>query len=221
MSNQNNIETSELIERYLQYKLVVQERSEKTVDEYRLDLRQFFRFLIAKKRRIDTESDEYEKISIEEVDADFVRGITSTDILEFLAFERNRRSNQPSARARKLSAIKSFFKYMTVHEKVLEKNIAADVESPKLKKTLPKYLTEEESIELLRAIADDKNSKSRARDYCMITLFLNCGMRLSELVGINLSDISTDLSSLRVVGKGNKERIVYLNEACRHAIAER
>ena len=220
MSNQNNIETSELIERYLQYKLVVQERSEKTVDEYRLDLRQFFRFLIAKKRRIDTESDEYEKISIEEVDADFVRGITSTDILEFLAFERNRRSNQPSARARKLSAIKSFFKYMTVHEKVLEKNIAADVESPKLKKTLPKYLTEEESIELLRAIADDKNSKSRARDYCMITLFLNCGMRLSELVGINLSDISTDLSSLRVVGKGNKERIVYLNEACRHAIAE-
>ena len=220
MSNEKRIETSELIERYLSYKLVVQERSEKTVDEYRLDLRQFFRFLVAKKRKISTESDEYEELSIEEVDEEFVKGVTSRDILEFLAFERNKRANQPSARARKLSAIKSFFKYTTVHERITEKNVAADIESPKLKKSLPKYLTEEESIDLLTAVAEDKNSKSRTRDFCIITLFLNCGMRLSELVGIDLTDISSDLSSLRVVGKGNKERMVYLNDACRRALAE-
>ena len=220
MAKHSNIETSELIERYLSYKLVVQERSQKTVDEYRLDLRQFFRFLIARRDGIPADSEEYENLSIEEVDGEFVKRITSRDILEFLTFERNERDNQPSARARKLSAIKSFFKYLTVHEHIMEKNVAADVESPKLKKALPKYLTEEESIELLRAVADDKNSRSRPRDYCMITLFLNCGMRLSELVGINFSDIARDLSSLRVVGKGNKERIIYLNDACRAAITD-
>ncbi len=220
MSKHSNIETSELIERYLQYKLVVQERSQKTVDEYRLDLRQFFRFLIAKRRGIPTYSEEYDNISIEEVDEEFVKSVTSREIFEFLAFERNERDNQPSARARKLSAIKSFFKYLTVHEHILDKNIAADIESPKLKKSLPKYLTEQESIDLLHAVAEDKNSRSRIRDYCMITLFLNCGMRLSELVGINFSDISRDITSLRVVGKGNKERIVYLNDACRTAISE-
>lgn len=220
MSNEERVETSELIEKYLQYKLVVQERSEKTVDEYRLDLRQFFRYLVARKHGLRPDSEECENISIAEVDADFVRGVTSRDILEFLAFERNTKANQPSARARKLSAIRSFFKYITVHERITEKNIAADIESPKLKKSLPKFLTEEESIALLTAVAEDKNSRSRTRDFCMITLFLNCGMRLSELVGINLSDISTDLSSLRVTGKGNKERIVYLNGACRRALAE-
>ena len=220
MSNEGRVETSELIEKYLQYKLVVQERSEKTVDEYRLDLRQFFRFLVAKRHGLPTDGDEFEKISIEEVDADFVRGINSRDILEFLTFERNARANQPSARARKLSAIKSFFKYITVHEHITEKNIAADIESPKLKKSLPKYLTEKESIDLLTAVAEDKTSKSRTRDFCIITLFLNCGMRLSELVGINLSDIASDLGSLRVTGKGNKERMIYLNGACQRAIAE-
>ena len=220
MAKHSNIETSELIERYLSYKLVVQERSQKTVDEYRLDLRQFFRFLIAKRDGIPTDGEEYENLSIEEVDGEFVKRITSRDVLEFLAFERNERDNQPSARARKLSAIKSFFKYLTVHEHITEKNVAADVESPKLKKALPKYLTEEESVELLRAVADDKSSRSRPRDYCMITLFLNCGMRLSELVGINFSDIARDLSSLRVVGKGNKERMIYLNDACKAAITD-
>jgi len=220
VAKRSNIETSELIERYLGYKLVIQERSQKTVDEYRLDLRQFFRYIIAKRNRIPTGGDEFDSISICEVDEQFVRGITSREILEFLAFERNERDNHPSARARKLSAIKSFFKYLTVHEHIIEKNIAADIESPKLKKSLPKYLSEQESIDLLRAVADDKNSRSRTRDYCMITLFLNCGMRLSELVGINLSDIASDLTSLRVVGKGNKERIVYLNDACRAAITD-
>lgn len=220
MSNEKRIETSELIERYLSYKLVVQERSEKTVDEYRLDLRQFFRFVVAKRHGVMTDSDEYENLSIEEVDEAFVKTVSARDILEFLTYERNKRDNQPSARARKLSAIKSFFKYITVHERITEKNVAADIEGPKLKKALPKFLTEEESIELLRAVAEDKHSHSRVRDYCMITLFLNCGMRLSELVGINLSDIATDMTSLRVVGKGNKERMVYLNSACTNALAE-
>lgn len=220
MSNSERIETSPLIERYLQYKLVVQERSQKTVDEYRLDLRTFFRYLIAKNRHIPLDSEEMNELSIEEVDEDFVKNIKSLDILEFLTFERNEKANQASARARKLSAIKSFFKYLTVHERILDKNIAADIETPKLKKALPKYLTEEESIDLLRAIAEDKTSKTKKRDFCMITLFLNCGMRLSELVGINTTDITKDMNSLRVTGKGNKERMVYLNESCQHAIKE-
>ncbi|MBQ0124880.1 MAG: tyrosine recombinase XerC [Clostridiales bacterium] len=220
MGKKNPIETSPLIEKYLTYKSAVQERTEKTVENYRVDLRVFFRYLVAKRHGIDPESDEGAEISIEEVDADFVRSVTAGDILEFIVFEKSKRGNGASARARKLSALRSFFKYTTVHEHITEKNVAADIESPKQKKSLPKFLTESESLDLLRAVANDKTSKSRARDYCMITLFLNCGMRLSELVGINLSDIATDLSSLRVLGKGRKERIIYLNGACRHALSE-
>ncbi|MCQ2770169.1 MAG: tyrosine recombinase XerC [Clostridia bacterium] len=218
MTKTHTIETCPLVEKYLQYKLVIQERSQKTVDEYRLDLRTFFRYLVAKRHGYSLDEETLESLSIEEVDEDFVRGITSVDILEFLAFERNERGNMAGARARKLSAIKSFYKYLTVREHIVETNIAADIESPKLKKSLPKYLTEEESLELLKAIANDKSSKTVKRDFCMITLFLSCGMRLSELVGINTSDITKDLSSLRVTGKGNKERMVYLNDACQNAL---
>ena len=107
---------------------------------------------------------------------------------------------------------------MVATERVLEKNPAADIETPKRKNALPKHLTENESISLLTSVLDDKDAKYRERDFCILTLFLNCGMRLSELVGINLSDMDRDLRSLRVVGKGNKERIVYLNDACRDAI---
>ena len=132
----------------------------------------------------------------------------------------NVRKNLWSAKARKLSAIKAFFKYLTLKRHVLEENPAANIESPKAKKSLPKFLTLEESLHLLDTVKSDTLSRNTVRDYTIITLFLNCGMRVSELVGINLRDLDTDLKSLRVVGKGNKERMIYLNEACRASLSE-
>ncbi|MBO5007139.1 MAG: tyrosine recombinase XerC [Clostridia bacterium] len=209
---------SQIVERFLRYKLVIQGRSKKTVEEYAIDLRTFFRYMIAVRDGIDPSSDEFNKISIACVDEDFVRSIKTIDILEFMAFTANTRANASAARARKLSTIKMFFKYMTVGEKIISVNPAADIESPKQKKSLPKYLSVKESKDLLHSVVADEDSKNRDRDFCIITLFLNCGMRLSELVGISLSDMDRELRSLRVIGKGNKERIVYLNDACRSAI---
>lgn len=213
-------ETSELIERFLRYKLVIQGRSPKTVDEYHLDLKLFFRFLIARKKRIDTESEGFDKIDVSCVDEEFSRGITTLDVLEFMAYLAKERRCAASARSRKLSAIKAYFKYLSAVEKVIPKNPAVDIESPKIKKSLPKYLSLGESVALLDSVYQDEASNTKERDYCILTLFLNCGMRLSELVGINLSDIDREMKSLRVVGKGNKERIVYLNDACRAAIRD-
>lgn len=211
-------DTSPVVERFLRYKLVIQGRSPKTVEEYRLDLHTFFVYQIALRRGISPKSEEFDKITIECVDHQFIKDITTLDIMEFLVYMANERGNSTASRARKLSAIKTFFKYMVATERVLEKNPAADIETPKRKNALPKYLTEDESVGLLTTILDDKEAKYKERDFCIVTLFLNCGMRLSELCGISLSDIDRDLRSLRVVGKGNKERIVYLNDACRDAL---
>lgn len=209
---------SPVIERFLRYKLVIQGRSKKTVEEYGLDLRTFFRYLIATREGLPVEGEEFENISVACVDEEFVKSIKTVDILEFMAFTASTRSNSAASRSRKLSAIRMFFKYMTTGEKIITQNPAADIESPKKKKALPKYLSVEESHELLQSVLSDEESKNKERDYCIITLFLNCGMRLSELVGINISDIDRELRSLRVIGKGNKERIVYLNDACKSAL---
>ena len=211
-------DTSPMVERFLRYKLVIQGRSPKTVEEYRLDLHTFFVYQIALQKGISPKSEEFNNITIDCVDRRFIQDITTLDILEFLVYMANERGNSTASRARKLSAIKTFFKYMVTTERILEKNPAADIETPKRKNALPKHLSENESISLLTSVLDDKDAKYRERDFCILTLFLNCGMRLSELVGINLSDMDRDLRSLRVVGKGNKERIVYLNDACRDAI---
>ena len=211
-------DSSPIVERFLRYKLVIQGRSQKTVNEYALDLRTFFRYLIAVKKGIDPSSDEFNEISIADVDENFVKNIKTIDILEFMAFTANARDNSAAARSRKLSTLRMFFKYMTVGEKIIDVNPAADIESPRQKKSLPKYLSVNESKDLLHSVVTDEESKNRERDFCIITLFLNCGMRVSELVGISLPDIDRELRSLRVIGKGNKERIVYLNDACRSAI---
>ena len=212
-------DTSPVVERFLRYKLVVQGRSPKTVEEYRIDLHTFFRYLVATRAGISPSDESFYEVSVSHVDADFVKSVTTLDILEFLVFMANERNNSTSSRARKLSAIKMFFKYMTAVEKILDKNPAVDIESPKRKAALPKYLSENESISLLSSVLADSESHTKERDFCIITLFLNCGMRLSELVGISLSDIDRELRSLRVLGKGNKERIVYLNDACRSALS--
>lgn len=209
-----------LVREYATYKAVIQNASEKTISEYMLDLRTFFRFLKARDLNILPTSDEFETINISTVDLDYIKHITVEDIYEFLMYADQTRGNMEAAKSRKLSAIKGFFKYLTTKRMMLEENPAANIESPKRKQSLPKFLSLEESLLLLDAVKNDKASASRVRDYAIITLFLNCGMRVSELVGIDLNDVDRELRSMSVTGKGNKQRIVYLNEACREALGE-
>ena len=209
-----------LVREFASYKSVIQNASEKTISEYLLDLRTFFRFLVARDKKISPNSDEFEKIDIRHIDLNYIKNITTEDIYEFLMYADNVRGNMAAAKSRKLSSIKGFFKYLTTKRMMLEDNPAINIEAPKKKQALPKFLSLEESLELLNAVKNDKESKSTVRDYAIITLFLNCGMRVSELVGINIEDVDAKFRSLTVTGKGNKQRIVYLNEACRIALAE-
>lgn len=202
------------------YKSVIQGCSERTVTEYVLDLRTFFRFIAAKRRGISLDTEEFKKIDISTFDMDFVKSITTGDIYEFLLYAGRIRQNEWAAKARKLSSIKAFFKYYYNKQKLLPANPAADIEAPKKHSSLPKHLSLDESLSLLDSVKNDENSKTAARDYAMITLFLNCGIRLSELVTIDLRDIDKDFRSMRVTGKGAKQRIVYLNDACRTAIKD-
>ncbi len=209
-----------LVREFASYKSVIQNASEKTVSEYMLDLRTFFRFMLAREQKIEPESEEFEKIDISKIDLDYIRNITTEDIYEFLMYADNVRGNMASAKARKLSSLKGFFKYLHTKRLMIDENPAINIEAPKKKQALPKYLSMDESLLLLEAVKNDKDSKSRVRDYAIITLFLNCGMRVSELVGIDLNDVDREFRSLTVTGKGNKQRIVYLNSACREALSD-
>lgn len=207
-----------LVAEFARYKSVIQGCSPKTVNEYVLDLRTFFRYLRAKEQGIDPASEAFVELDISDIDIDDIAAITTEQVYEFLMYTSDVRANLWAAKARKLSALKAFFKFLTTKRGLLEKNPVIDIESPRPKKTLPKVLSLDESLTLLQTIAADTESKTRERDYAIVTLFLNCGMRLSELVGINVNDVDRELRSLRVLGKGNKERIVYLNDACRAAL---
>lgn len=203
------------------YKSGIENRSKLTVEEYLLDLRTFFRYMRAVKQLgLDPAAAELDSVGITEVDLDFVGSIRTEDIYEFLFYAGADRQNGWAAKARKLTAIKSFYKYLVNKRHLLEKNPAANIEAPKKEKTLPKFLSVEESLDLLNAITADTESKTLKRDYAITTLFLNCGMRLSELCGIDMRDVDSDLRSLRVIGKGAKERIIYLNTACRDALGD-
>lgn len=207
---------------FLVYHETIRGHSKNTVDEYYLDLRTFFRYLKLS-RGLVPRSTELEDISISDIDVPFISKVTLAEIYDFLGFLSRDRIKQPnsaepefgltaSSRARKIAAIRSFFKYMTVKAKLLEENPVQDLDSPKLPKTLPRYLTLEESQRLLSAV----EGSNKERDYCILCIFLNCGLRISELVGMNVNDYRGD--NLRVIGKGNKERTVYLNDACRAAL---
>ena len=211
-------EFSSDVQQFAIYKRTIQGCSEKTVNEYMLDLRTFFRYLLAIENHIEIDSDEFIKIDVSSIDAKYLSKIKTEQIYEFLFYTGDTRKNMWSAKARKLSAIKGIYKFFTVKRNYFEENPAINIESPKPKKTLPKFLSLDESLILLQAILDDPDSNTKERDYCIVTLFLNCGMRVSELVGININDIDRELRSLRVLGKGNKERIIYLNEACRNVL---
>lgn len=207
-------EMPQLVLQYAMYLRNIRGLSAKTVDEYCLDLRTFFRFMKRFKGLIDKNTP-LEEILVKDIDEDFIKGITTYDIFEFMNFVADDRNNMSSTRQRKSSSLKSFFKYLCVHEKILKENPTENLTPPKKKKALPHFLSLEQSIELLNAV----DGPDRERDYCILVLFLNCGMRLSELVGINMTDVIHNNSTLRILGKGNKERIVYLNDACLSAIA--
>ncbi len=212
----------QVLKEFLVYHENIKGQSQLTISEYYLDLRMFLRFIKLMRNDMPIQT-RLEEIDIRDITVDFIREITTSDVFDFLSYLANERTPNPdspapdygispTARARKLSALKSFYKYLTVRTKQLTENPVADLEYPKLRKSLPKYLTLEQSSALLRAVS----GQNKERDYAILMLFLNCGIRRSELVGLNLTDVYED--RIRVIGKGNKERIVYFGSACRKAI---
>ena len=205
---------------YSQHMRVIKNRSVRTIEQYQNDLVLFLCFVKAKNDGLSLAPEDYVKVDISGIDAAYLSKIRSEHIYSFLSYVADERGNKAGARARKLTAIKSFFKYLTVTARLLKDNPAKDIDAPSQRPALPKFLSLEESIDLLQAVKDDPESKTKERDYAILTLFLNCGMRLSELVGLNLSDFDRELTIVRVLGKGSKERMVYLNSACKGAIQE-
>lgn len=215
-------EAPPILRDYLTYHETIKGHSKATVDEYFLDLRNFFRYLKIERGLVPHDS-ELDAIGIMDVDLDFVSRVTLAEVYAYLSFlSRDKakftraRSEEyglnAASRARKVSCIRGFYKYLTVKAKLLEENPVADLDSPRPKRSLPRYLTLEESEQLLRSV----DGMHKERDYAILCIFLNCGLRISEIAGLNLSDLRAD--HLRVLGKGNKERIVYLNDATAEAI---
>ena len=209
-----------VLREYASHLAVIKGNSEKTVCEYLLDLRTFFRYYLLSKNPSLYNEDEFEKIDISRINEEDVKSINTQFIIEYLMYTTIQRSNNTTTRMRKLSAIRSFFQYAQTRRHIIEVNPAADIDSPQKSKTLPKYLTVEESVKLLQAVKDDTYSNTVIRDYAIIALFLNTGMRLSELVGLNLDNFDTDLKKVVVLGKGSKERVIYLNDAARSAVID-
>ena len=211
-----------IIRDFLFYHETIKGHSKRTIDEYFLDLRTFFRFLKIHKNLLPADTP-FEEISIMDIDLAFVESVTISDVYEYLAFlsrDRAKHGNSKhtdfglgaAARARKIAVIRSYYKYLTLKTNQLSENPVADLDSPKLKKSLPRFLSLDESVRLL----DGVGGPNRERDFCILTIFLNCGLRISELAGLDLTDLRND--SIRILGKGNKERIVYINDACAGAI---
>lgn len=211
-----------LIKEFLVYMATIKGKSPHTAYEYFLDLRMFFRYILHNRKIVPLEMP-LEEISIKEIDINFIKTISISDAYDFLGYiaqERPRQQNSSSteyglcssSRARKVASLRAFFKYLTHKLKILDSNPMEMLDSPSQPKKLPQYLTLDDSVSLLKHI----DGTYASRDYCIITLFLNCGMRVSELANMNLQDIQGDI--LRIIGKGNKERSVYLNDACKESI---
>lgn len=203
-----------IIRDFLTYNETIRGKSSRSVEGYFIDLQNFFRYILFIRGLVDGKS-EFEEIEISPVNLELIKTITISDLYAYLVFCKNERGNNAATRARKTSTLRIFFRYMCEQTHQLESNPALMLESPKIKQSLPKHLTLENSLELLNSV-EGANQK---RDYCILTLFLNCGLRLAELCSLNIGDIKPD-GSMTVTGKGNKERLVYLNPACQAAITE-
>ncbi len=205
-------EAPEVIARFLGYLQTVKGKSPATVNEYYNDLKTFFRYIKLKRSNIDLE---FSEIDINDVNLQMIESITLTDIFEYMNYIVVHRNNNNATRARKTTSLRSFFKFLNKTTKQLKTNPIEDLETPKIPKNLPKHLTLEQSLELLSSV-DGNNYE---RDYCILTLFLNCGLRLDELVSLNYKDIRPD-NTMVVTGKGRKQRVIYLNLACQEAIKQ-
>lgn len=201
----------QLLRDFLVYHETIQSHSKRTVEEYFLDLRNFFRYIKLLRGRCPNDTP-LDLISIDDLDLDLIQSVTLTDVYAYMGFLAQDRGLNANSRARKVAAIRSFYKYIVNKAKLMSVNPVQDLDSPNIRKSLPKYLKLDETLDLL----DSVDGPNAARDYCILTLFLNCGLRISELVGLNKTDVRGD--QLRVLGKGNKERILYLNDACQRAL---
>lgn len=201
---------------FLFYIETIQGSSPNTVNGYYIDLKSFYRYIKLSsqhlpKKEFEKQLAEFESVDIYDVGLDVLKELTLSDIYEYLYFLSHERNNSPVTRSRKISSLRAFFNYLHTKVKLIDNNPTKELTLPNTKKSMPKYLNLEQAKDLLKAAFS-----LGEREYCMVTLFLNCGMRLSELVGLNLSDVKTD--SVKILGKGNKERIVYLNAACVEAL---
>ena len=207
---------SSIFDSFFMYMSNVRGRSLSTIEEYKCDLFMFSRYFLKSKGLLQKDDKQEECFS--KMNADVLKSVTSIDILEYMNYLAKDRSCLSSTRARKLASLRAFYKYLTVHLKLMDVDPMHSIDGPKLRKRIPKFLTLEESLRLLETIKNS-NTEYWKRDYAMVTVFLNCGLRLSELVGINISNIGSD-NSLRIIGKGDKERLIYLNKACVDAIED-
>ena len=212
----NTEENPTFLNSFLDYALTYQKKSPASVEQYNCDLNMFLRYM--KYHFHLTSEENFDDIKINDYSLSDLERITPEDIHTFISYLSLNRKCGPATCAKRVSTIRIFFKYLTITTNTIKNNPAQNIETPKLNKRLPKYLTLEDSQKLLTTISEDEDNKNKERDYAIITLFLNCGMRLSELVGINISDIKFDDCRLTVIGKGNKERTIYLNKACMDAI---
>lgn len=200
---------------FLDYTATILNKSQNTVKEYNYDLNTFLKYILYHFKM--TNEKDLKQISIRNMSLETVSKITLDDIHSFLFYLTNTYNSKAATRARKVSSIRVFFNYLCNKAGLIEKNPAQNLETPKLDKRIPKYLTLNDSKKLLEAV-NDMDDRNKERDYAIITLFLNCGMRLSELVGINIKDINFNDQKLNVIGKGSKERTIYLNSACMNAV---
>lgn len=202
------------VNEFVGYMLAVKGCSQLTVNGYVRDLRLLLEFIVASKKGLSSPEELGENFDLSFIDDEFLSKITIADIYAFISYCASGRGNNVTTRNRKASSIRGFFKYISDNMKYIPSNPVAQLSIASGKKKLPKYLTLEQSNELLNSV-EGKNS---ARDYCILTLFLNCGLRLAELVGLNLHDIDLEKRTMKVLGKGNKERMLYLNDACVNAL---
>ena len=207
----------DFVNSFLDYSITILNKSPNTVKEYNYDIANFLKYI--KKQFELTQEKKIKNIKINDMDISVIKKITLQDIHGYISYMASKLNSSPATRARKISCLRVFFKYLSSKAKLLEINPAQDLETPKLGKRMPKYLSLEESKKLLD-VTQNEDNRNNIRDYAIITLFLNCGMRLSELVNINITDIDFSESKMTVIGKGNKERTIYLNKACMKAIKD-
>lgn len=213
----NHEDNPDYLNSFLDYTITILNKSPNTVKEYNYDLTMFLRFIKIKFNL--TEEEEFSNITIKDISLNTIKKIRLDDIHAFLSYLTTNYHSKAATRARKASSIRVFFNYLCSKANLIDVNPAQNLETPKLDRRLPKYLSLEDSEKLLNITANDDNRNSK-RDFAIITLFLNCGMRLAELVGININDIDFFENKMTVIGKGNKERTIYLNKACVHAIKD-